>query len=332
MTPLVTVAIPVYKRLNYLPGALRSVAAQDYPHIELIVSDNGENGDIVEATVAAHYSGPFTVRRNPRTVDIVTHFNQLIAAAQGAYFTLLSDDDEISPNFVSELLGLLERYPQAAVGLARVEAFSEDGGQILGATDERPLPAELMSDLEFVRGWCAYAHKYISFTTNLSRTADLRAVGGYPPIERANGADNALLVKQCLGRAVAFSAGCTFRHRIHTTSFGKAADVQSLALSSRQFLSFLDHDPRLRALRRTRPADYAELRRLLQTMLYDTYLGRWKGLYRSQIPTLAWMRAGLALPAHPTYIREIFANMIYALPGFSRLARQVRRLVPRGAR
>ena len=52
MTKLATIGIPVYKRLNTLSNALQSVAAQDYPHIELIVSDNGTNGtkvrDIVE--------------------------------------------------------------------------------------------------------------------------------------------------------------------------------------------------------------------------------------------------------------------------------------------
>jgi glycosyltransferase involved in cell wall biosynthesis len=32
MSPLVTIAIPVYKRLHYLEQAVRSVAAQDYPH------------------------------------------------------------------------------------------------------------------------------------------------------------------------------------------------------------------------------------------------------------------------------------------------------------
>ena len=47
MGATVTVAIPVYKRLTYVAQAIQSVAAQDYPAIELIVSDNGCNGDAV---------------------------------------------------------------------------------------------------------------------------------------------------------------------------------------------------------------------------------------------------------------------------------------------
>ena len=35
MSKKATIAIPVYKRLDYLIDALRSVAMQDYPNIEL---------------------------------------------------------------------------------------------------------------------------------------------------------------------------------------------------------------------------------------------------------------------------------------------------------
>ena len=67
MNPIVTVAIPVYKRLDYLPGALRSVAAQDYSEIDLLVSDNGLNGPELRELVERHYPRPFRLRRNEET-------------------------------------------------------------------------------------------------------------------------------------------------------------------------------------------------------------------------------------------------------------------------
>lgn len=325
MTPLVTIAIPVYKRLNYLPGALRAVAAQTYQQIDLLVSDNGENGGAVEKLAAAHYPRPYRVRANPRSVSIVAHFNQLIDAAQGVFFVLLSDDDEISPNFVAELVGLLERRPGAAVALPRLETFSEDGNRVLGATEAGPMPPEVMSGMEFVRTWGEHRYKYLSFTTHLARTAGLIAAGGYPEFDRANGSDNALLVKQVIGREVLFSPRCTFRHRIHDTSYGKTASTVSLATASRQFLAFLDHDPQLRALRHTDPAAWAELRRLLRDLIYRTYLGRWRKFYRDRMGGLAWARAGFALPAHPRYTRQVLAELFYSLPGLGELARRWRR-------
>ena len=61
--PLVTIAVPVYKRMHFLPNALRSVAAQDYPNIELLVSDNGENGPELQDLVSEHYPRPFSLQR-----------------------------------------------------------------------------------------------------------------------------------------------------------------------------------------------------------------------------------------------------------------------------
>jgi hypothetical protein len=44
----------------------------------------------------------------------VPHWNRLIAEAAGEYFVLLADDDELSPTYVSELAGLLDRHPPPA--------------------------------------------------------------------------------------------------------------------------------------------------------------------------------------------------------------------------
>ena len=60
-TPLVTVAIPVYRRFEFLPGALASVEAQDYGPIELLVSTRPDDVERVRGLVEAHYSRPARV-------------------------------------------------------------------------------------------------------------------------------------------------------------------------------------------------------------------------------------------------------------------------------
>src|SRR5688500_1617447 len=112
MDKLVTIGIPVYKRLEYLPNVLRIVGAQDYPNIDLLVSDNGLNGTAVQDTVVKHYPKPYRFRQNAATVSGSNHWTQLIENANGEYFVLLADDDEITPNFVSTLVRLLEKHPE----------------------------------------------------------------------------------------------------------------------------------------------------------------------------------------------------------------------------
>ena len=48
---LVTIGIPVYKRLQFLPQAVQYGVAQDYENVELIVSDNGVNGSAIPELV-----------------------------------------------------------------------------------------------------------------------------------------------------------------------------------------------------------------------------------------------------------------------------------------
>src|SRR3989304_3937487 len=138
MAKLVTIAIPVYKRLEYLPHVLDIVRSQDYPALELIVSDNGMNACSVREIVDQHYPKQYKFRQNACTVDVSTHFNQLIAEASGDYFVLLCDDDEISPNYISELVSVLDRHPQATVALSRQEIMDENGAILRGSKD--PLP------------------------------------------------------------------------------------------------------------------------------------------------------------------------------------------------
>ena len=45
------IGIHVYKRLQFLPQAVQSGAAQDYENVELIVSDNGVNGSAIPELV-----------------------------------------------------------------------------------------------------------------------------------------------------------------------------------------------------------------------------------------------------------------------------------------
>lgn len=326
MVPLVTIALPVYKRLTYVPQALESVRAQDYPHIELLVSDNGCNGGAVPALAERHYGMPYRFRQSPSPLPIVAHFNALVASAAGEYFVLLSDDDELSPDFVSRLVPLLERRPRAAAAFGRVETMDEDGRPIGPAAP--PLPPDLMADHELVRAWAAGAYRFVSFTTGLARTAEIRAAGGYPDFPTGNGVDDALLIKLVLGRAAAFDRQAVFRHRIYDTSFGKSASCMTLAEDSRRFLRLLDDDPRIRAYAQAHPAEWATMRPALRRMIWGTYLGRWRGMYRGRMARGEWLRAGFALPPIPAYYAEVLATLASAAPLASVALRRGKRVAP----
>src|SRR6476660_5893489 len=138
MRKLVTIGIPIYKRLEYLPNVLKVVEAQDYPEIDLLVSDNGMNGTKVNDLVKKYYSKPYRFRQNGATVSGSIHFTQLIENAQGEYCVILADDDEITPNFVSELVKSLEKHPEASAALGREDTIDEAGNIMRSSKNEVP--------------------------------------------------------------------------------------------------------------------------------------------------------------------------------------------------
>ena len=306
-TPLVTIGLPVYRRLHYIPNVLRVVQAQDYPAIELLVSDNGQNGAQLRQLIDQHYSKPYSFRENPTTASISEHFNQIVRAASGEYFVLLADDDEITPNYVSTLVAALERCPGASVAIPRQEVMDEFGA-VLGASSlDTPLS---LSGAELIRvAWGTREFGFRSFSTTLAKTEDVVRCGGYPDLWKGHGNDDALLVKLCVGKSVALATDCSFRKRIFETSHGLASSLDDLAHGIRDFLEFLESDPVIRSYARHHRREWKECRRYLSTMAWKTFYFRWEGLYRQRLSRSEWVRGAFQLPFIPRYYAAVGATL-----------------------
>ena len=190
----------------------------------------------MDELVRQHYSREYTIRRNPHTVHISTHYNQLIDCASGEYFVLLADDDEISPTFVSKLLQRLDDHADAHVAIGRQEILDESGNVIRRSKGVLP---DVMDGFEFMQAaWKDCRYRYECFATTVARTESLRQNGGYPPFHRGTHNDDAVLVKLALQGPVVFSNECTFRWRVYPTSHGWSLPLRDLARDSSQFLGF----------------------------------------------------------------------------------------------
>jgi hypothetical protein len=300
---LVTVALPMWKRLEFLPHILKVIETQDYPSIQLLVSDNGLNGTKVLDAVKAHYSRPFTFRQNPAIAEIPQHFNQLVEEATGEYFTLISDDDEISPNFISELVGQLKSHPEASIAFARQEIMNDEGVVVRKSNEFK---TTVMSDAEFIRGtWENYTFGYEALGTNVARTAAIVAAGGYPNFTRGNGMENAMIIKICLNSHVVLSQNCVWRWRVYETSHGWSVPLSDLCEASKQMMQFLNTDAGIRQRARNKPEEWKQLKDVIFRNEWQTYFWRWRDIYKSRMPYLAWAKAAFAMPFSLNYHRNV---------------------------
>lgn len=102
--PLVSICITSYNYGRYIRDAIESALGQTYPHIEVVVSDNGSTDTTHE--VLAAYADDARLRSfvNERNVGLCGNHNLAIRRARGEYIVILSADDVLFPQHVALLL------------------------------------------------------------------------------------------------------------------------------------------------------------------------------------------------------------------------------------
>jgi abequosyltransferase len=110
--PLLTIAIPTYKRSDLLSELLNILAPQLTGHseVELLIFDNASPDDtslVVQRFIDAGM--PICYRRHQENIGPDANFSSCFHMARGKYFWLCGDDDIILPGALSEILGHISR-------------------------------------------------------------------------------------------------------------------------------------------------------------------------------------------------------------------------------
>jgi glycosyltransferase involved in cell wall biosynthesis len=137
--PLVSVCIPTYKRPAALERALRSVIAQDYDAVEIVVSD--DSPDALSEPVVERARGltafPIRYGRNDPKLGQNANVNRLFHEAGGAYLILLHDDDLLSPGAITQLMQPVLADPHVRVVFGKQDVIDADGTPLPEVTSRR---------------------------------------------------------------------------------------------------------------------------------------------------------------------------------------------------
>src|ERR1700736_5280277 len=92
--PLVSVVVPCYNQAHFLRDVIESVLAQTYPHVELVVVDDGSPDNTTD--VVADYPILRCVRQENRGVAEAR--NTGFRASNGEFVLFIDADDRLTPN------------------------------------------------------------------------------------------------------------------------------------------------------------------------------------------------------------------------------------------
>lgn len=144
--PLLSVCIISYNSSRTITDTLDSVLQQDYPQIEVIVSDDGSRDDTAEISREwlARHEDKF-VRTSLLTVEkntgIAPNFNRACKAARGEWIKLIAADDVLLPHCLSDNWKQVSSHPQIQVLLSNVIPFQITAqGEV--TQKARPTPQE----------------------------------------------------------------------------------------------------------------------------------------------------------------------------------------------
>ncbi|MCT9116156.1 glycosyltransferase [Cupriavidus gilardii] len=105
--PSATLLLITYNQRRFIADAIAGALAQDYPDLEIIVSDDASTDDTFAAAQQAlrGYAGPHrvTLRRNPVNLGISGHLSQLVELSHGELIFVAAGDDISLPTRCREV-------------------------------------------------------------------------------------------------------------------------------------------------------------------------------------------------------------------------------------
>lgn len=124
--PLFSIIVLCYKNADLLYGMLNTIFMQDYPRMQLIVSDDG-SGDFDVAKVQAYIDERKTddfeqilVLKNAENSGTVKHIHKVLQQATGEYVIFTAADDRFNTDdVVSNYVAAFQKNPEAKWLVAR---------------------------------------------------------------------------------------------------------------------------------------------------------------------------------------------------------------------
>ncbi|MEX5488660.1 alpha-1,3-rhamnosyltransferase [Pseudomonas sp. URMO17WK12:I10] len=173
---LVTVIIASYNHGPYIEQSILSVLNQTYPHIELLVVDDGSTDDSVERIerLQAQHGFDFRVQRNKG----LTHtLNEAIARARGTLIAPFGSDDIMMPDRIAIQVQYMADKPEVGICAGNIELIDSQGELFPEARQRREVPFRRLDfeDMFLER------KPYPPAPTLLIRREALEKVGGFDP-------------------------------------------------------------------------------------------------------------------------------------------------------
>jgi glycosyltransferase involved in cell wall biosynthesis len=127
--PLISIIMPAYNAASFLKEAVKSVLAQDYPHWELLIVNDGSTD--ATAQIAKSFTDTRIRYFSQPNAGVSAARNCGLSTMKGDYFCFLDADDVMPPQSLSSRLSVFTAHADCAFAGGAQEQRNEDLSRVL---------------------------------------------------------------------------------------------------------------------------------------------------------------------------------------------------------
>jgi glycosyltransferase involved in cell wall biosynthesis len=227
--PLVTVIVPTIGRPAFIVDTIRSILAQTYTNIEVLISDNVPSEPTADLLIAADIRDTrIKILRQTARLEFSAHMNKCLAEALGTYVIIVSDDDQISSNYIANMVRLMESDMDIKVCMGKqIQINEHDRG--LQQQDQLSDQIQIIEGLDFLTGTLDRTLNtgLLTYISMFVRRQEILSIGGFKSYPDGSHADNFIIFSLALTGKVAISSSLMF-YRIYLASSGLRTPFSAL--------------------------------------------------------------------------------------------------------
>jgi glycosyltransferase involved in cell wall biosynthesis len=135
MTPRVTVLIPNYNGARFLDHCFEGLINQTTKNFRCIFLDDGSTDNSVELACRYQLKLPQIEIREFENGGIAANWNRGLELVETEFFTLLHCDDSYEPEYLEEMIRLLDNFPKSGLGHCASQVIDDSSGSVFSITE-----------------------------------------------------------------------------------------------------------------------------------------------------------------------------------------------------
>lgn len=183
--PLVSVCIPAYNHENYVQETIKSIIAQTYKNIELIIIDDGSTDSTfskikeMENICKKRFRRVvFETKQNEGTCDTV---NKIYSLANGEFIYHIASDDMAKPNAIETEIKFLSNNPEYALVVGDNDIIDSNGNRCYWDKERNNVYTKKDAVYKTFGAFLKHAKPQINFCSDDFGTYKSLFIGNYIP-------------------------------------------------------------------------------------------------------------------------------------------------------